>query len=428
MAVRSALRRLRWIVLAFGIVLTVGCADGGDVDDFADLRPYLANGPYADLLVDCVNIEFADESCLFSDLPLLGMDAPTPDVDDVMDRVVVSHGWMGVRFQQALQTLEPDILLLLRSVTAVVIDDDINPSFYWRATGAIYLDPYFLWTTNAEKATVSKEEDYRASFGDDLSFEVFGRYVKNDDWAWEDYSLYGSEVRTIQELRYGLAALLYHELAHASDYFPPGEIAGLSRGLTVREAAISPSYTNPSTQLEIIEPLTAETLREIADVRFNGETATPAQIALPASQAAGFFEFDGANDDYSYRNSREDLAMLFEETMMRHHYDIERDVGFIPTPARPTGCESFIVAWGARNRIGRANVKSRASLVSGLLLPELDLDAFYADLPTPGALRTGVDWCESVVLGAPSPARAARAPEDAIGPGEDWGRSRRRYE
>ena len=57
MAVRSALRRLRWIVLAFGIVLTVGCADGGDVDDFADLRPYLANGPYADLLVDCVNIE-----------------------------------------------------------------------------------------------------------------------------------------------------------------------------------------------------------------------------------------------------------------------------------------------------------------------------------------------------------------------------------
>ena len=175
MAVRSALRRLRWIVLAFGIVLTVGCADGGDVDDFADLEPYLENGPYADLLVGCVNIEFADESCPFGELPLLGMEAPAPDVDDVMDRVVVSDGWMGVRFQQALQTLEPDILLLLRSVTAIVIDDDINPSFYWRATGAIYLDPYYLWTTNAEKATVSKEEDYRASFGDDLNFVVAPR-------------------------------------------------------------------------------------------------------------------------------------------------------------------------------------------------------------------------------------------------------------
>jgi len=428
MAVRSALRRLRWIVLAFGIVLTVGCADGGDVDDFADLEPYLENGPYADLLVGCVNIEFADESCPFGELPLLGMEAPAPDVDDVMDRVVVSDGWMGVRFQQALQTLEPDILLLLRSVTAIVIDDDINPSFYWRATGAIYLDPYYLWTTNAEKATVSKEEDYRASFGDDLNFEVFARYVKDDDWAWEDYSLYGTEVRTIQELRYGLAALLYHELAHASDFFPPGEIAGLGRSLTVREAAVSPAYTNPSAQLEIIEPLTAETLRGIADVRFNGETATPAQIALSASQAAMLFESDGANDDYSYRNYREDLAMLFEETMMRHHYDIERDVGFIPTPARPTGCESFIVAWGARNRIGRTNVKSRASLVSGLLVPELDLDDFYNDLPAPDALRTGVDWCASVVLGAPSAARAARAPEDAIGPGAGWGPNRRRYE
>jgi len=429
MKVLRARRAFRFLPIALCASLAVGCARGsGSEDDFANLVPYLADGPYADVLVDCVAIEFVDESCPIGDLPHIGMQTASPDLDDVMERVAVSHAWMGLRFRQALEALDPDVLQLLRSVTAVVIDDDINPSFYTDATGAIYIDPYYLWTTNAEKATVSKEEDYRADFGRELRFVAFSRYVKDDDWAWESYSLYGDEVRGIDDLKHALAAVLYHELAHASDFFPAGELAGLDPGLSVFEAAQSPSYTRPSDQLEMLAPLASDELRGIARVRFNGADATPAQRAMTAVEAAGFFEPDGANDDYAYRNRFEDLAMLFEEIMMRHHYGIERDIAFLPVPTRPTGCESYLVSWGARNRIGRANVKARASLTSGLLLPGLDLDAFYAGLPAPDALRTGVDWCESVVLEAPSPARAARALEAATGAGADWGPARRRYE
>lgn len=422
------LRLLGSVVLVLCVGLSAGCGGESEGDIFANLRPYLASGPHADVLVRCVTIEFADESCTFEELPLLGMDSASPTVDDVMERLVVSHDWMALRFRQALEALDPDMLLLLRSVTAVVIDDDIRPAFYFRATGAIYIDPYFLWTTNAEKRTISRVEDFRSGFGDALRFEVFFRYVDDDDWAWESYSLEGREERGIAEAKLGLAAVLYHELAHAADYFPPGEIAGLVRSRTVLEASELPTYTQPTFQLLMLEPLSSTVLMGIADVRFGGETATSAQRTLTASQAADEFEPDGASDDYAYFSPREDLAMLFEETMMRRRFGFERDLGFIPAPSNPRGCESYIVDWGTRGRIGRPNVKARAAYVSSVILPEVDLDGFYDTLPEPEALRTGVDWCDSVVLDAPGTARAARAGHAEVDALRIWRERHHRWE
>ena len=395
------------LVLALGAGL-VGC--GGEPHDvFANSRPFLAEGPYAEVLVACVRVEEPEESCLLDDLPLLGMDTMSPDIDDVMERVVVSHDWMGVRFRQALEQLDPHLLQMLRSVTAIVIDDDIRPSRYLPISGAIYLDPFFLWTTNAEKDTIWKGQDYRAGFGDRLSFFVFARFVRDDDWAFGDFSLFDDIERTIDDLEEPLAALLYHELAHAVDFVPAGEIGGLDSSRSFFEAVLETDYPWPSFELDDDDPLTSSLLFGIAAVRFRGVDPTFAQRAVTASQAAAAFEPDGANDDYAYSNVREDLAMLFEETMMRYAYGIERDVAFIPSPSNPTGCESYVVTWGTRNRIGRANVKERARFVTDRILPDLDLDAFYASLDPPEDLRTGIDWCDSVVLEAPPTARASEA-------------------
>ncbi len=397
-----------FIGLAACALLSCGGGDGGSSGDdpFANLRVFDSSSPYASKLLECIRIETPDQSCPISDLPHIGRRAADPSIDEIMDHVVVSHDWMGHRFREALQNLPPDVRVLLRAVTAIVIDDDINPSFYWAANGAIHLDPYYLWQTNPEKATISLEEDYRSHFGAELAFVSFSRYVRNDDYAWMYYSLTGPEERTVADLVEPFAALLYHELAHANDYFPQGEITGIDPTRTLAEAAARPTYERVSSALFAADPLTSTTLMGIAAVRFHGAAATSAQKNVTAHQAALLFGADSANDDYSYSSVGEDLAMLFEETMLRHHYDLDRDVGFLPRPAVVSGCDSYVVSWGVRNRLGDADVKARAVFASDRLLPSLDLTAFYAGLPLPGALRAGVGWCNSVVLAPPTPGRS----------------------
>ena len=75
------------------------------------------------------------------------------DTDAIMQRLVVSHDWMGQRFKEVLDILPAEILQLMSGVTAVVIDDDIRPSYYTNWTGAIYLDPANLWLTNDDSLT-----------------------------------------------------------------------------------------------------------------------------------------------------------------------------------------------------------------------------------------------------------------------------------
>jgi len=44
------------------------------------------------------------------------------------------------------------------------------------------------------------------------------------------------------------------------------------------------------------------------------------------------FQDDVANAIYSYSTPMEDLAMLFEATMMRYHYKFELDIALIDRP------------------------------------------------------------------------------------------------
>jgi hypothetical protein len=425
----QALARLALLLL---IVLATACGRGGgssgDEEGFANLKAFISGSRFAGAIVECAKIEYVHESCTFTRLPLIGQSAGTPDVAAIMDRVAVSHDWMGHRFREALVQLPPDIRLLLRSVTAIIIDDDLNPSFYLPASGAIYLDPYYLWQTNSEKATISQEPDYRSGFGDELRFLAFSRYVVNDDWAWVNYSLSGPEERNLDDLLKPLAALLYHELAHANDYFPQGAIAGLDLTRSAYQSAINPGYVRASAQLDSALPLTSSILEGIARVRFHGDIATPQQKVLTALQASGDFNVDGANDDYNYSSTREDVAMLFEETMLHHHYGLERDIAFMPTPLNPERCENYIVAWGSRSRLGLSHVKARASFVSTLILPNQNLDSFYLGLPAPEALSAGANWCDSVVLPAsPGVARAKSTRVDSENRAE-WSANTRGYE
>ena len=92
----------------------------------------------------------------------------TPDIEDILNRTLVSHQWMK-RFEQYLRdsVVGQDMLNLLRGVTAVVISAEVRPSFYWAVTGAIYLDAD-NWLTPVERDTLNEAPDYRAGFGAEL--------------------------------------------------------------------------------------------------------------------------------------------------------------------------------------------------------------------------------------------------------------------
>ena len=72
-------------------------------DRKAKVFAYNPKSPYADNLVNCVYSNSLTSSCTLAQTPLLAEEvksSPTiPSVESIMDRVVVSHQWMGDRFK-----------------------------------------------------------------------------------------------------------------------------------------------------------------------------------------------------------------------------------------------------------------------------------------------------------------------------------------
>jgi hypothetical protein len=377
------------------------CDSGGNGNpsaDLTDIEPYIVDAPYSGLLKDCVQPVDDGNYCLLSDLPLLLEDNSQPTVADIMSRVLVSHAWMGDRFQQALETLPPELLQLFAAVTTIVIDDDVRPSYYSPYSGTIYIDPAYLWLDNSEKATINRQPDYRSDFDDELAFVSLARYVDGVDYAWEYYSLEGTEERSLADIRLNLAHLLLHELAHANDFFPPDLVAYLDPGLTIYQAYIELNGQALYRRLREFSPLTSDTLFALADVMYFGDKASAAQKQLTALEVGEAMELDVANDDYAYSGASEDVAMLFEEAMMKILFGIDRDIAYTNRPEGEASCDDYRVAWGERGRIGDTAVKERAQWVVAAIYPARDFSLFFQDLAAPMAMRSDESWCDNLVL------------------------------
>ena len=407
------------------MLVLYGCGGGGgtasDVGggssppDLSDVAVYVADSPYAPLLKGCATATAEADLCTLATLPLIGAAAPDPTVADVMDRVLVSHPWMGERFAQVLAQLPPDILTLLKGVTAVVIDADIRPSYYSAETAALYLDPADLWLTNEEKATISRSPDYRNDFGDQLQFVPLTRYVKGDSYAYTYYPLDGTATRQLSDILYPMARLLYHELAHANDFLPPARQPGLDLQSTPYQATIAVADDTVSAHLYAVAPLTSAFWPALARVLFAGVPPTAEQTGYSAAQVGDEFAADVADDAYGYASRYEDVAMLFEATMMAYHYGIDRDIAFTDRPATAApACDDYLVGWGVRRRIGDPAVKPRAAQVAAELLPATDFDPFFIALSPPIPMNAGRGWCANLTIGTAStqglaPARAIPA-------------------
>ncbi len=382
--------------------------DGTPTGDLT-LSPARADSEYASVLADCArpfnrggDNEF--DACRLGQLPLLGQEHDQVTVDDVLERTLVSHDWMANRFEQALTALPDDLLQLFSGVTAVVIGADIRPSYYWLATGSIYLDPAYLWLTIEERDTISREPDFRSGFDRELNFESLARFVKGGDYAWSSAPLSGpGDDRTLEQILAPMSALLFHELAHANDYIPPAEHANLNSEWTVAEAAIQLESDSVSATLASTYPLSSTLMMDLAEVSFQGRDATEAEKQLTPQEVGLEFAGDIATDAYAYVSSGErelffeDTAMLFEEAMMQHYFGITREVAFTD---RPEGdevfCDDYIVLWGERGRAGNEQIRPRLALILPLLLDHSDTEPYLASLPESEPMTNNLGWCANL--------------------------------
>ena len=384
-------RKAKWIIIAAALS---ACGQGGGSSVLL-VSPADPQSPYAGQLAPCTREGGNQRSCRLQQLPLIGMQTSQPSKADVMARVATTHPWMAQRFAELLDRFPPEMYALMRSINAIIIGADVRPSFYWRHTGAIYLDPASLWLTVEEKRSIDPAPDYRQGFGQRLQFNVISRYVRDNRYAWFGYSLEDDSERSLDDIVLPMARLLFHELAHAGDFFPMDAVAGLSPELSYAQAAaqLENQQDQVSQALEAQDQLNSQIFFDLAEVRFLGREASTSEANIQVAEVVGEFRDDGANDDYAYVSRFEDVAMLFEETMMAMHYQVERDVALaaVPEPG-----QSYVVEWGQRRRIRTPGVEERALFVAKSLLPDSPIDAFFAQYAEAQELRSGASWNDNL--------------------------------
>lgn len=374
---------------------------GGRTPDLSDAYAFVRDSPYESDLAQCVDVKREPESCTIGQLPPIGRRNSEPSVDDIMDHVVVSHDWMGTRLREILEQQPLELRRVLGSFTAIVVDADIRPSFYWSLTGAVYVDPRHLWLTAAEEATIGDEPDYRSGFGSELGFILFSSYLDGSASAFPSRG----PGRDFESRVGAVAALLFHEGAHANDFLPPAHLASLDASERFVDAMNRLEGERLSRRLAARRPLTSNLWSDLADVLYRGEDASASQSALSATEVGRAFEPDGASDPYAYSTQQEDFAMLFEETMLKRHFDVDRRVGFADRPAgEAQSCEDYRVGWGQRRRLASPSVAPRAQFVAELVLGD-PLSDFFTSLLPPVSIPAGDSICLAASLPPEIPMR-----------------------
>ncbi len=382
--------------LIVSVIVFISCEPGTDSSLYQAPKTvdgyfaYKENQKYSNVLIDCIIV--ARGSCSLNTLPFIGLEKAIPSKDDIMNRLIVSHAWIGKRFSEFLNHYPKEAFPLFNTVTAIVVGSNVRPSQYLPQGSVILLDPKDLWLTKTEFDSISKEKDYRTNLGDVLSFDFLRRPIKNNKLAYTDSSLTYTKERTIQDILFRFSYILFHELAHAIDYFHHSTISQYKRNIPFSSLPVRDRQSKILNNTNKNFSISSRTLKILAAKKYIFRTQE--HDTTTAKEAANEFSMDIATDLYSYVNNVEDFSMLFTVVASKKFFNVEYDIAFTNNPGSSKNCKDYIIAQGWRNRLANPAVKTRALTVAKNVMPSIDWDGFFStQIGKETALTQGKNWC-----------------------------------
>jgi hypothetical protein len=328
-----------------------------------EIKLYNPTQANAETIKICAFSRKVKDSCKLSQFPLIGMGKKTITIKDILNKTMSSDPAYVETFKEVLTELPPEIISMFGAVTAVVISDKINPSFYIYTSGAIYLSASYFWKTAEEKERSTKKKDFRTDFRQTLQFDSYAYYF---DKKGKSHSFSTSQrSRSAADIVPALAQLLIHELSHANDFFPPSFYS--SQEIDMDETLVESVSTRWDQEAILSQklktPLNSATLLRIGQVLFHGNEPTEIDLSITAQNAALEYKNDGASDLYAYSDNQEDFAMLIEKSLMPYFYNYSDYSVFIKFPivnfVTPDNYD-YPIAGGVKNKIAAPEVKARA--------------------------------------------------------------------
>lgn len=362
---------------------------------FALAETYNDTSPYKSILKDCYRGD-RTSACTFSQLPLLGQLGGTPTIAQIMDRVVVTHDWMGVRFEQYLSLLPAEALTLYKPVSVISIGSENGGVNYNAITARMSIGPEYLWLTTDEKKALSA--DGGSSNGgsrprDELQFLVRNIYEK-DGLGFNNRA--SADERELDDIFTIFARDMYEALAFAANFFPASTYT-VDRPLAApfvifdevidndNEVVTGPLYANAF--------LTTPTslLTDIANVYYDDLPARDNQKLLTAADMGGRFEGEGKPTFWSHNRQVNDVQTLFTLGMLKYKHGTSINVMFLEGT---NDNDDAIIGYGVKNRLAAALVAPRAKFVMEKILgSSTELDEFFqAGLGQATPIQTGTTY------------------------------------
>jgi len=360
---------------------------------FAVSKPYNTNSNHKDVLKKCFEATDGAE-CTFNELPLIGQSVISPQISDIMDRVVVSHDWMGVRFEQLLSQLSSEALVLFKPVAVIYIGSENDGVGYNAGAAKLEIDPELLWLTADEKTALASSggasgvssNDTR----DDLNFRFRYHYIKN---GLALNSKESDSERAFSDIFDSFAIDIYSQLAFAADYFPASVYSDDQLLVTPRmifdENSNQPIITTPLYDDESLSAPTSH-LYPIARIYYDDEPASDLYKTFTAADAGLAYDGDGKPRLSSYLSERGDMRALFSLGMLKYKHDVSLNVLFYN--GMKSNSETTI-GYGLRNRIA-SPVAARVKFVMERIIgSSASLNEFFQnDLGTTELIEPGTNY------------------------------------
>ncbi len=397
--------KLLWAILPLALAVACGKKGGKSHHPETDenlsffespnsVFPYRSTTPHKEELQKCIfGIEQAT-SCRVEELPLLGLASRPITVNDILDRTMVSHTYLGDSFRDVLTVLDPNVYRMFSGVAAIVISDRINPSFFNADTATIYLSARYFWRNAAERPATGPV-DPRVAFSQSIfRFLLDSEYIVDGQYAF--FSPTTNRPPAVMK-RY-VARILFHELAHANDFYPPATLVGgdYPRHKTYYQLTDVVLSSRGRLSDHLPTQPRSELMKQVEMARQTGEAADGLAESATAQAVVSEFRDDVVTDTYGYYSSLEDGAMLVEEALMYHYFGATRVVAVIRLT--PTGQVDHpnpdALYWAQAGRIFKSDIAPRA----GHLLEKI-FDARFSEQVTgrmvhkrPRTFPEGVTW------------------------------------